>query len=136
LARAYRYVDEVDARYTVPFAGPAAFLDDDLMSLNDIENAPHNPFPDHTVFADYLREQGRDNALLMVPGSVLDVSAGQARVTHPHTEGFHAYRNKADYLRAYADRARPRVEAEKASWPAPGIDILAELKTWFEPLLE
>lgn len=135
LARAYRYVKEVDARYTVPFAGPAAFLDDELFALNDVDNSPENPFPDHTAFVEYLREQGHDSALVMVPGSVLEIAGGQARVTHPPGETFEAYRNKAAYLRAYAERVRPRLEAEKASWRAPVGNILSELKAWFEPLL-
>jgi UDP-MurNAc hydroxylase len=137
LARAARYVEEINARYTVPFAGPAAFLDDELMSHNDIDYRPDNPFPDHTVFADYLLERGRANTLLLVPGSTLALRRGaEPSITHQHPEKFQAYEDKERYLRSYAHRARPRISAMKAHWPAPGIDILTELRRWFEPLLE
>ncbi|WP_020577501.1 MBL fold metallo-hydrolase [Actinopolymorpha alba] len=135
LARAYRYVEEVDARYVVPSAGPAAFLDQDLMQYNDIDNSPANPFPDHTVFLDYLRENGRYNGLMMLPGSVAEVTPGEVQITHPNNNALKLYQDKAKYLRVYADRVRPRLEKEKASWAVPGINILAEVKEWFEPLL-
>jgi UDP-MurNAc hydroxylase len=46
------------------------------------------------------------------------------------------FRDKEGYLRRYAARMASRIEADKRAWPAPGIDVLAELKAWFEPLLE
>lgn len=137
LARAARYAEEINARYTVPFAGPAAFLDDELMPHNDIDCRQDNPFPDHTVFADHLLERGRANTLLLVPGSTLTLHrAADPSITHQHPEKFQAYENKERYLRSYADRMRPRITTMKESWPTPGIDILTELKQWFEPLLE
>lgn len=137
LARAQRYVEEINARYTVPFAGPAAFLDDELMAYNDIGNSPANPFPDHTVFADHLLERGRANTLILVPGSTMTLNNTEdPSITHQHPEKFQAYEDKAGYLRAYADRMRPRLAAVKATWSVPGIDIFTELKQWFEPLLE
>jgi UDP-MurNAc hydroxylase len=136
LARAARYVEEIDARYFVPSAGPAAFLDDDLMQYNDFDDSPANPFPHHPVFVDYLREKGRDNGLLMVPGSVLDISGGTAAVAHPDGDPLAPHQDRRRYLQAYADRMRPRLEKEKASWPAPHIDVMTEVKARFEPLLK
>ena len=136
LARAYRYVEEIDASFVVPSAGPAAFLDDDLIAYNDIDNSPANPFPDHPVFMEYLRENGRDNGRTMLPGSVMTVSDGRVEVVHPGEDAFRPYQDKAKYLRAYAERRRGQIDSEKASWPSPGIDFLAELKAWFEPLLQ
>lgn len=137
LARASRYVEEINARYTVPCAGPPAFLDDELISHNDIGNREDNPFPDLTVFADYLLERGRANTLMLVPGSTLTLAdSAEPVITHQYPEKFQAYEDKAGYLRAYADRMRPYLAAVKATWPAPDIDILGELKPWFEPLLE
>ncbi|REF37998.1 Rieske 2Fe-2S domain-containing protein [Thermasporomyces composti] len=135
LARAYRYVEEIDARYVVPSAGPPAFLDDDLIGFNDVDNSPANPFPDHTVFVEYLRSHGRSNALLMVPGSTLRVANGEAIVRHPSEDALKVYEDKRSYLKAYAQRVRSRIAMERASWPAPGIDILGELKRRMEPLL-
>ncbi len=138
LARALRYVAEINARYVVPSAGPPCFLDEELFEFNDLENSPANPFPDHPVFVEYLREHGRDNALLMVPGSVLELTRDGARVTHPgpDEEVFRPYRDKQAYLREYAERKRSRIAAEKATWPSPEVDVFAELKEWFEPLLK
>ena len=136
LARAYRYVEEINASFVVPSAGPAAFLDDELMQYNDFDNSPSNPFPDHTVFLDHLRDNGRYNGLLMVPGSVVDIYDGQARVRHPDDQPLAPYQDKRLYIQAYADRMRGRLEKEKAAWPAPQTDITAALKRRFEPLLK
>jgi UDP-MurNAc hydroxylase len=136
LARAFRYVEEINGRYVVPSAGPAAFLDDELMQYNDIDNSPSNPFPDHLVFLDYLREKGRDNGLLMVPGSVLDIRSGTApQVIHPDDRPMAPYQDKALYLQSYAERMRQRMEKEKAAWPAPQVALLPAIKERFEPLL-
>src|SRR5690606_5166511 len=118
-----------------PSAGPPAFLDDDLIGFNDVDNSPANPFPDHTVFVEYLRSHGRSNALLMVPGSTLRVANGEAIVRHPSEDALKVYEDKRSYLKAYAQRVRSRIAMERASWPAPGIDILGELKRRMEPLL-
>ncbi len=138
LDRATRYVRAIDAKYIVPFAGPPAFLDDDLFYLNDVSNDPANTFPDAPVFLDYLRDQGIDGGKLMVPGAVLEIDGDRCEVRFPGTveQAMQPYTDKERYLRAYAGRMRDRIEAEKRSWPAPGLDILAELKDWFEPLLK
>ena len=46
------------------------------------------------------------------------------------------FTDKARYLRRYAARTRERRAAAKRGWPASRTDIVAELKAWFEPLLE
>jgi UDP-MurNAc hydroxylase len=46
------------------------------------------------------------------------------------------FTSKEHYLREYAARAQDQIAADKAAWPVAGIDVLAELKAWFEPLLE
>ena len=46
------------------------------------------------------------------------------------------FTDKERYLKDYADRQRDRIEADKRRWPVGEVDILAELKKWFEPLLE
>ncbi|HEY8458481.1 MAG TPA: Rieske 2Fe-2S domain-containing protein [Actinopolymorphaceae bacterium] len=135
LARAYRYVREIDARYVVPSAGPAAFLDDELIGYNDVDKDPANPFPDHTVFLEYLREHGHDNGMLMVPGSTVEVDGGRVALRHPPDEPFAPYLDKRLYLQAYAERVRLRLEKEKRAWPAPQVDIFSSVKQRFEPLL-
>jgi UDP-MurNAc hydroxylase len=138
LDRATRFVKEIGARYIVPSAGPACFLDDDLFGLNDLNRDPANTFPDQRVFLDYLHEHGFDGGKLMVPGAVMDVDGDHCEVRWPGTaeQAMEPFTDKAGYLRSYAERKRDLIAADKAGWPADGIDILAELKAWFEPLLE
>jgi UDP-MurNAc hydroxylase len=138
LDRAARYVRAVGARYIVPSAGPACFLDDDLFALNDLEGDEANTFPDQMVFLAYLQEQGLTGGTLLVPGATLDLDGGKCRRRWPHgrPEAMRPFTDKAGYLRSYADRMRPRIEADKREWVAPDVDVLAELQKWFEPLLE
>jgi len=138
LDRAARYVKEIGARYVVPSAGPACFLDDELFGLNDTGNDPANTFPDQLVFLDYLRDHGIDGGQLLTPGAVLEVDQDHCEVRWPTTaeQAMEPFTDKARYLRGYADRMRDRIAEDKERWPAPGVDILAELKAWFEPLLE
>jgi UDP-MurNAc hydroxylase len=137
LDRAARYVKAVSARYIVPAAGPPCFLDDELFGLNDLSDDPANTFPDQMVFLDYLRHQGIEGGKLLVPGAVLEIRDEQCAVQLPVTaeEALEPFIDKARYLRRYAGRMRDRIEADKRRWPAPGVDVLAELKAWFEPLL-
>lgn len=138
LDRAARYVRAVGAHHVVPSAGPACFLDDDLFALNDIACDEANTFPDQRVFLDYLREQGHSGGKLLVPGAVLEVEGSRCRSHWPEqrAEALRPFTDKARYLRSYADRMQPRIEAAKRQWPVPGLDVLAELKSWFEPLLD
>lgn len=138
LDRAARYVQAVGARHVVPSAGPPCFLDEELFDLNDVTCDEANTFPDQTVFLDYLAKQGIDNGMPVVPGAVVEVDGGKCE-THWPTEPCEAMRpftDKAEYLRSYADRVRPQIEADKHRWQAPHVDVFAELKSWFEPLLE
>ena len=138
LDRAARYARAVGARHIVPFAGPACFLDDELFALNDVARDDASTFPDQTVFLDYLAGQGIGGGTLLVPGATLEVAGGGCHVywPAPRQEALRPFTDKAHYLRRYADRMRPQIEGHKRRWPAPGVDVLAELKSWFEPLLE
>jgi UDP-MurNAc hydroxylase len=138
LDRATRFVKAIGARYIVPSAGPPCFLDDDLFKLNDINCDPWNTFPDHPVFLDYLRDQGIEGGTMLTPGAVLDVDQDRCEVRWPTTaeEAMLPYTDKERYLREYAARKRDLITADKRRWPAPEVDVLAELKAWFEPLLE
>ncbi|MEU2871629.1 MBL fold metallo-hydrolase [Streptomyces olivoreticuli] len=139
MARAVRFIEQIGARHVVPCAGPACFLDDELFAYNDIEHDACNPFPDQSVFVDHLVQGGRPKALLTVPGTVLELADGDCTLRHPGPaeEALSPFTDKAAYLRSYADRARPLIERERRSWAVDAtIDILAELKAWFEPLLQ
>src|SRR5215469_11711879 len=135
--RAARYVAEIGARHVVPFAGPPCFLDEDLFGLNDLNADPANTFPDQVAFLDYLRERGIEGGQLLTPGAVLDVGPGHCEVSWPAgaEQALEPFTNKARYLREYAARMQDKIAAGKRVWPAEGVDVLAELKAWFEPLL-
>jgi len=139
LDRAARYVKAIGATYVIPSAGPPCFLDDELFGFNDLTGAdPANTFPDQRVFLDYLRDVGIEGGRALTPGAVLEVDHDHCEVHWPTTaeKAMEPFTDKERYLRDYAARMRDRIAADKASWPVGGIDVLAELKTWFEPLLE
>lgn len=136
-ARALRFVEAVGARHVVPFAGPPCFLDEDLFEYNDLHNSDWNTFPDQAAVLDQLRGQGVRTGLLTVPGSTIDLTDGTCTVVHPapDAEILRPFDDKTRYLQDYARRERPRIVAERAGWPAERMDILSELKNWFEPLM-
>jgi len=138
MARALRYIEQIDARFVVPSAGPPCFLDDDLFYLNDFERDPVNVFPDQTVFIEYMREHEHDNGRLLIPGSVMTLAPDSCAITHPlpDAEVRAIFTDKRAYLEAYQARQRPVIAAAKAAWPRGQVDIAASLRDWFEPLLQ
>lgn len=135
--RSLRYIEEAGARFVFPTAGPPCFLDPELFDLNDIHDDASNIFPDQTVYLDYLREHGHDEGRLLLPGSVADLSADGCPVEHPYDPAtiFASNATKTAYLLDMRARRMPQVEQERATWAQPGLDVLGELKSWFEPLL-
>jgi UDP-MurNAc hydroxylase len=134
--RTLRYIEECDARFVFPTAGPPCFLDEELWGFNDIFGDESNIFPDQRVYLDWLAAKGHDEGRLLLPGSIAELDGGA--VTHPisDAEVDALFADKETYLRAYQARRMPEVEAAKATWAQPGVDILAELREWFTPLLE
>ena len=137
LARAVRFVEAVAARRVVPFAGPPCFLDEELFEYNDLHDSDWNTFPDQATVLNHLRDRGIYTGLLAVPGSTIELTEGRCAVVHPAPEAevMRPFNDKTRYLHEYAARQRPRIAVERAGWPTEGMDILAELKSWFEPLL-
>ncbi len=136
-ARAMRYVENIDARYVVPSAGPPAFLDDDLFALNMIDGDEMSIFPDQTQFLARLADVGR-HGVMNVPGTTIDIRPGSIEVTHPMpTADVEAiFTDKRAYLEAYQADWRPWLAELKASWNPPSTDLLTTLRDWWEPLLE
>ena len=66
-----------------PIAGPPCFLDDELWQFNDIFGDEGNIFPDQQVFIDEYRERGHDNGVVLLPGSVAELTGDECTVTHP-----------------------------------------------------
>lgn len=138
MARALRYINELNATFVVPSAGPPCFLDDHLFSFNDFHRDPANTFPDQQCFIEFMQEHGLDNGRLMIPGTVATITPGSFTTRHPFPEEEveAIFTDKRAYLEAYRERQMPHIQAQKASWPRGQVDILSSLHDWFEPLLE
>jgi len=141
MARATRFAESVAAKFVFPNSGPPALLDDELFAFNDFSNSDDNPFPDQTVYLDYLARHGHDNGRLLIPGSTAELVAGagdtRCTVTHPMPDDDvrRIFTDKHAYLEAYAERERPRIAAERASWPRYDGDLAVALAEWWDPLL-
>jgi UDP-MurNAc hydroxylase len=133
--RTWRYIDDLKASHVFPIAGPPCFLDDDLWQFNDIHGDEGNIFPDQSVFMSEYAKVGGTNGVVLLPGSVSALTQDTCETTHP-TDVDEFFANKAVHLEEMRERKRPVIEAEKASWRHPEIDVLGELKKRIEPLLE
>jgi UDP-MurNAc hydroxylase len=134
--RTVRYIDDLKASWVSPIAGPPCFLDDALWQFNDVFGDDGNIFPDQQVFADHYASLGYDNAVILLPGSVWELTPDSSTVTHPVPDVREFFADKLAHLEQMRERNRPVIEAAKATWAHPGIDVLAELKRRVEPLLE
>ncbi|MGU3436549.1 Rieske 2Fe-2S domain-containing protein [Actinomycetes bacterium M1A6_2h] len=138
--RCRQYIEQVDATWVIPSAGPPCFLDDELRGLNDVYGDPANIFPDQMVFLDQMRQHGKDNGLLMMPGTTADLAGSTLKeLSHPlptaEVEAIFTT-GKADYIEAYAQRQAGVLAGVKASWaPATGEPLLEPLKALFEPIM-
>jgi UDP-MurNAc hydroxylase len=134
--RTVRYIDDLKGSWVFPIAGPPCFLDDELWQFNDVFSDEGNIFPDQQVFVDHYHGLGYDNGVILLPGSVAEVTEDDCRVTHPVPDVREFFADKESHLRAYQQRQRPVIEAARASWGHPEVDVLAELKRRVEPLLD
>jgi UDP-MurNAc hydroxylase len=135
--RTLRYIEELGARFVFPTAGPPCFLDEELWGFNDIFGDESNIFPDQTVYLDWMREHGHDEGRLLLPGTVAALAEDGCPVDHPYDPAtiYASPATKTAYLRDMQARRMPEVEALRATWAHPEVDVLAELKDWFAPLL-
>ncbi len=143
--RTWRYIDDLKASWVFPIAGPPCFLDDELWHLNDIPGGAGkhgssgdegNIFPDQSVFLSEYQKIGRDNGVVLLPGSVATVSTEDCTTKHPVADLDEFFANKEQYLKDYRERQRPVIEAAKVSWRHPDVDVVAEMKRRIEPLLD
>ena len=136
-ARAMRYVENIDARYVVPSAGPPAFLDDDLFALNMIDGDEFSIFPDQTAFLARLAAVGRAG-VMNVPGTTIGIGPDAIDVVHPMpvTDVEAIVTDKRSYLTQYQADWKPWLDDLKASWNPPSTDLLATLQEWWGPLLD
>src|SRR6478609_8281091 len=135
--RTLRYIDELGARFVFPTAGPPCFLDEELWGFNDIFDDESNIFPDQTVYLEWLAEKGHDEGRLLLPGTVAALDEPGCPVTHPYDPAsiYASNETKTAYLKDMQARRMPEVEALRATWAHPEVDILASLREWFAPLL-
>jgi UDP-MurNAc hydroxylase len=134
--RTVRYIDDLKASWVFPIAGPPCFLDDELWEFNDLRGDEGNIFPDQQVFLDHYAGLGYDNGVIMLPGSVAEVTADTCQTSHPVPDVREFFEHKEEHLREYQARQRPVIEAAKATWRHPEVDVLAEMKRRIEPLLD
>ena len=136
--RALAYIREVGAPHVFPCAGPPCFLDDDLWALNDLEDDPANIFPDQPWFLRRLAEEGIGGGELLVPGTEVVLAGGTCEVLQPEGAASPGaiFADKRAHLEAYRDDVAADLAAARAAWPRHAVDVLAELRAWFEPLLE
>jgi UDP-MurNAc hydroxylase len=134
--RAMRYVDAIDARAVVPSAGPPVFLDEALSHLNVVTGEETSIFPDQQSFLARLDAAGR-MGVLAIPGTAIDVTADAITVTHPFDDADvrAIFEDKATYLKTYQADWAPWLEATRASWVHEPSDLVAALRSWWEPLL-
>jgi UDP-MurNAc hydroxylase len=132
------YLTDVGAPHLFPVAGPPCFLDEDLWSGNDFDRDPANIFPDQKVFLDELEARGLSGGHLLVPGSVATLADGTCIVEQPVGALSPAaiFGDKRAYLERYRADWADRLARERAGWPRNVYDVVAELRAWFEPLLD
>jgi UDP-MurNAc hydroxylase len=138
MERAIAYIAGVRARHIFPVAGPPCFLDDDLFAFNDLDGDPANIFPDQTVFLRELDAAGIDVGALLVPGTVATLVDGRCDLDQPDGDASPdaIFGGKRAAIEQYRDDWRGWLDAERASWPHDGIDVVAALREWWEPLLD
>ena len=134
--RTFRYIDDLRADWVFPIAGPPCFLDEELWHLNDIFGDEGNIFPDQQAFVDEYRKIGGNNAVVLLPGTVATIGADTCVTRQPVEDVPAFFAAKEEHLVEYARRKRPVIEAAKASWRHPEIDVLKEMKHRIEPLLD
>ncbi|MDG4829578.1 Rieske 2Fe-2S domain-containing protein [Solwaraspora sp. WMMD1047] len=134
--RTWRYIADLKASHVFPIAGPPCFLDDELWQFNDIHGDEGNIFPDQQVFMTEYAKVGGENGVVLLPGSVAEITTDDCRTSHPVPDVAEFFAGKKEYLERMRERKRPIIEAEKASWRHPEIDVLREMKRRIEPLLE
>ena len=134
--RTWRYIDDLKASWVFPIAGPPCFLDDDLWHLNDIHGDEGNIFPDQGDFIREYAKVGGTNGIVLMPGTVTELTADDAKTTHPVPDVAAFFADKPAVLAEMRERKAPIIAAEKASWQHPEIDVLAGMRARIEPLLE
>ncbi len=137
--RALHYIDAVGAAHVFPTAGPPCFLDDQLFGFNGLGRDGESIFTDQVQFlAELAAARPAVSAHLLLPGTVAELDGPHCELTHRHTESEirRIFEDKTAYLREYQARAQPVLARERASRAPVPLDLLEQLKQWWEPLLK
>lgn len=135
-ARALKYVQTLNARAVVPSAGPPCFLDESLFHMNVITGDEISIFPDQTKFLERLGDIKRENDILAIPGTVIEISPETISVTHPENIDVEKiFAKKEQYLRKYQTDWANWLVTEKQRWAIGRTDLVSTMQAWFEPLM-
>src|SRR5689334_5541246 len=104
--RTFRYIDDLKPSWVFPIAGPPCFLDDSLWQFNDIFGDEGNIFPDQSVFMTEYAKVGGNNGIVLLPGSVSQLSEAGIETTHP-TDVDAFFANKKAHLEEMRERKAP-----------------------------
>jgi len=114
------------------FAGPPAFLDDELFHHN-AEMSEGGIFPDQAQVVDWLATRGIDNTVVLLPGDAWDVST-RTKHADPQWATF-SFSHRDAYLRDYAEQRRDAIQAVRARYPAPAASLWEPFRQYFTNLL-
>jgi UDP-MurNAc hydroxylase len=128
VARVIKVVEPVAA---LPFAGPPCFLDDELFRFNaEMESGI---FPDQQQVADWLAQREIANVVVLMPGDGWNLET-RTKEADPTWIDF-SLAERWPYLRDYAERRRPFIEAVRARHPDPSESLWEPFQAYFERLL-
>ena len=105
------------AAYTIPCAGPPAFLDPLFASYNDIHDSDENPFPMMETAVAFLEQKGHQ-AFLSMPGDMFEVNDGKLSLQSRTLSVDEVYGNREKYLRQYAEQKQAAIMGRLATLPA------------------
>ncbi len=126
-----RAIAAVNPVMVLPFAGPPCFLDPELSQFN--QEMESGIFPDQQQVVAWLREQGIENALVMLPGDRWNLEH-QTQSYDPQWKDFEFGAHRS-YLQAYASRRENIIASFKENYPVPQTSLWQNFKAYFEHLL-
>lgn len=137
--RALFYIDKMEPRHVFPMAGPPCFLDRDLFKHNGYGEDDTSIFTDQHQFLTELEQaQPETSGHLLLPGTVVDVAAGECSVRQTgftEAEIERIFVNKWDYLAELREERQDEIAAERQARAQVPDDMFEHLKAWWEPLM-
>ncbi|GAA3121560.1 UDP-MurNAc hydroxylase [Kribbella aluminosa] len=131
-----RLIRQVQPRLVMPYAGPPCFLDDDLFELNS-GLQPGGIFPDQGEALAWLADRIPDQrGVCLLPGDRIRLDDLEV-VRDPHWNGFAldaGPEQRRQYLKEYAARRRPAIDAAWAANPVSRPGLAHRFKAHLESL--